>query len=179
MQEINDLKQQLALKDKQLVQLQQQRPLCSSCGFQIQQKKDEDIDCKVIEMFRIFRCLWDTESPEYKNLDKKQDARVSIMLHCDFQNTKQVDIKLRQLRVRYRKEKDRVERSMRSGCGVDDVYKPTWDGFNKLDEFLAASFDGQGPWKYRRKTNLDPFVPMKPVKNPAEIQCPIEWRTMD
>ncbi|KAJ8884689.1 hypothetical protein PR048_016547, partial [Dryococelus australis] len=82
-----------------------------------------------IDLYKSFPCLWLVKSKSYSERDKKGKAYEALV-----QKYKEVDIaanrekitnKIISLRSVYQEELAEVRKSIRSGAGKDDVYKPS------------------------------------------------------
>ena len=89
-----------------------------------------------IELYKSLPCLWQVKSKEYSNKDKRNQAYAELIIKCKEVdrnvNKEFVTKKINSLRTVYRKELSKVKKSMRSGAGADEVYKPTLWYFDML-----------------------------------------------
>ncbi|XP_058125324.1 uncharacterized protein LOC131266725 [Anopheles coustani] len=116
--QLEQQKLQLAEKEKRQAEQQQQRPLCGSCGCKIQQKQvSETQEAAVIKILELFPCLWSKTTKH--SFQQVLDGKKTILEECGFFDLRQVEICVSKIPTRYRKEKDRVERSKRSGSGIE------------------------------------------------------------
>lgn len=94
---------------------------------------------ELIELYRSFPCLWRVKSKEYSDRDKKNLAYTVLLnkyKEIDETATKDsVKRKINSMRTVYRKELAKLNKSVRSGAGDEDVYKPTLWYFD-LFQFL-------------------------------------------
>ncbi|XP_077155581.1 uncharacterized protein LOC143818016 [Ranitomeya variabilis] len=83
-----------------------------------------------IEMYRSLPCLWKIKSSDYSDRYKKKDAYGKLMaVYKQHHPTETVDEiivrkKIHALRTVYKKELNKVEKSVKSGAGTDDIYVP-------------------------------------------------------
>ncbi|KAF9802910.1 hypothetical protein SFRURICE_015507 [Spodoptera frugiperda] len=107
-----------------------------------------------INIYRNEPCLWQIKSKDYHHREKKNAAYNKLIEQYrklePSANRDAVVKKLNALRTNYRKEKKKVEESIRSGAGSSDVYEPTlW--YYKLLKFLN---DDQETSRFSR-SNID------------------------
>lgn len=91
-----------------------------------------------IHLYETHSCLWQTNSPEYKNRDKRQQALENIVEEMKIPNFTVNDCKnkIKNIRSHYCQELKKIKNSMKSGMGTQDIYKPTLPWFHILDGFL-------------------------------------------
>ncbi|PSN42036.1 hypothetical protein C0J52_12277 [Blattella germanica] len=89
-----------------------------------------------ISHYESFPCLWRVKSKEYSDRDKKGEAYERLV-----EKFKEIDVnasretvvkKINSLRSVYRKELAKVNKSIRSGAGEDEIYKPSLWYFDLL-----------------------------------------------
>ncbi|XP_053679045.1 uncharacterized protein LOC128729566 [Anopheles nili] len=84
---------------------------------------------ELIELYRSFPCLWKVNSEDYSDRSKRKvayDALVAKYREVDKHASKEtVKKKLYGLRSCYRRELAKLKKSVLSGAGVEEVYKPT------------------------------------------------------
>ncbi|KAL1516305.1 hypothetical protein ABEB36_000224 [Hypothenemus hampei] len=89
-----------------------------------------------IKLYRSFPCLWQIKSKQYSDRDKKRqayDILIQKYKEVDHAAKKETIIKkINSLRTVYRKELSKVNNSIRSGAGDEDIYKPTLWYFDLL-----------------------------------------------
>ncbi|XP_077113889.1 uncharacterized protein LOC143769244 [Ranitomeya variabilis] len=91
---------------------------------------DQEFVRALIDMYRSLPCLWKIKSADYSNRYKKKDAYEKLVaLYKEHHPTEPVDEnivrkKIQALRTVFKKEMNKVEKSMKSGAGTDDVYVP-------------------------------------------------------
>lgn len=89
-----------------------------------------------IALYESFPCIWRVKSKEYSDRDKKAEAYE--MLANKFReidvtaNRETVVKKINSLRSVYRKELAKINKSIRSGAGEDEIYKPSLWYFDLL-----------------------------------------------
>ncbi|CAB4038862.1 Hypothetical predicted protein [Paramuricea clavata] len=97
----------------------------------------------LVELWPNYECLYKTNSPEFKRVDKRQSAREDIRrkleteLESSFTDA-DIKAKIRNLRTQYGKEMGKVRASVASGAGTSSVYEPSWRFYNSL-HFLRDS----------------------------------------
>lgn len=89
-----------------------------------------------ISLYESFPCIWRVKSKEYSDRDKKGEAYERLV-----EKFKEIDVnasretvvkKVNSLRSVYRKELAKVNKSIRSGAGEDEIYKPSLWYFDLL-----------------------------------------------
>ncbi|XP_039281968.1 uncharacterized protein LOC120350884 isoform X2 [Nilaparvata lugens] len=89
-----------------------------------------------ISLYESFPCIWRVKSKEYSDRDKKGEAYERLV-----EKFKEIDVKAcretvvkknNSLRSVYRKELAKVNKSIRSGAGEDEIYKPSLWYFDLL-----------------------------------------------
>ena len=81
-----------------------------------------------IEIYKSEPCLWKIKSSDYHDRDKKDAAyRKLVMKLKEIEPDANVNVvkkKINNLRSNVRKEKKKIDSSMKSGASADNVYKP-------------------------------------------------------
>ncbi|CAJ0956626.1 unnamed protein product [Ranitomeya imitator] len=91
---------------------------------------DQEFVRALINMYRSLPCLWKIKFADYSIHYKKKAAYEKLVaLYKEHHPTETVDEnivrkKIQALRTVYKKEMNKVEKSMKSGAGTDDVYVP-------------------------------------------------------
>lgn len=89
-----------------------------------------------IEQYQSFPCLWLIKSKEYSDRNKKDLAYAELVKkYKEFDpsaDRSTVVKKINALRTVYKKELAKVNNSLKSGAGADDVYKPSLWYFDLL-----------------------------------------------
>ncbi|XP_026819018.1 uncharacterized protein LOC113557652 [Rhopalosiphum maidis] len=89
-----------------------------------------------IELYQSFPCLWLVKSKEYSDRNKKSLAyEEMVKKYKEFdsladRNT--VVKKINALRTVYKKELSKINNSLKSGAGADEIYKPSLWYFDLL-----------------------------------------------
>ena len=90
-----------------------------------------------IEIYRDFPCLWNVQRPEYHDRSKKNAAyEFLIMKLNEIQpnwNKDSMKKKINSLRTNRLKEKKKVQKSLSSGAGANEVYVPDLWYYHMLD----------------------------------------------
>ncbi|CAJ0931711.1 unnamed protein product [Ranitomeya imitator] len=104
---------------------------CDSTPLQsLMSANDQDCVRTLIDMYRSLPCLWKIKSADYSNCYKKKAAYEKLVaIYKEHHPTETVDEnivrkKIQALRTVYKKEVNKVKKSMKSGAGTDDVYVP-------------------------------------------------------
>lgn len=97
----------------------------------------KEIVVDLLAMYHSFPCLWKIKSDDYKNKNLREDAYKKLVDFCKERgfteaNRDFVVKKIQSLRGSFRKELKKVNDSLRSGTGVDDVYTSSLWYFNNL-----------------------------------------------
>ncbi|CAJ0958890.1 unnamed protein product [Ranitomeya imitator] len=98
----------------------------------------EEFVRELIEMYRSLPCLWQIKSAEYSNRNKKREAFAKLVALFQQHNPSEkvdesvVRKKIQGLRTVYKKELNKVVRSMKSGAATDEVYVPSLWYFDLL-----------------------------------------------
>jgi len=85
---------------------------------------------RFIELYRSYPCLWKVKSDEYKNRNLKNrsyDKLIEICKSAVCSNAKKnfVIKKIQGIRGSFRKELKKIKKTLMSGCGEEDVLKPS------------------------------------------------------
>ena len=90
-----------------------------------------------IEIYKSEPCLWKIKTSDYNDRDKKDAAyRKLVMKLKEIEPDANVNVvkkKINNLRSNVRKEKKKIDSSMKSGASTDNVYKPSLWYFNLFD----------------------------------------------
>lgn len=94
------------------------------------------MELQFLEYYQAEPILWDPKQKDHKNKLKIHDAwmRLSEIMEISVPDLKK---KRDSLLSSYRSYKTKVKRSLSSGAGVDDVYKPVWFAYELMDSFLS------------------------------------------
>ncbi|CAJ0940110.1 unnamed protein product [Ranitomeya imitator] len=117
---------------------------------------DQEFVRALIDMYHSLPCLWKIKSADYSNRYKKKAAYEKLVaLYKQHHPTETVDENIvrkniQALRTVYKKEINKVEKSMKSGAGTDDVYVPElW-----YYDLLAFTRDQEIPRPCQTMTSL-------------------------
>lgn len=93
------------------------------------------LELKFIEVLQSEPIIWDQKHRNYKDKSLNHDAwnRLSEVMEISVPDLKK---KKESLFASYRKYRKMVKDSYKSGCGEDEIYKPTWFAFEAMDSFL-------------------------------------------
>lgn len=83
-----------------------------------------------IELYRERPCLWKIKDADYVNKNLKREAYENLITFLKSKNYKNITIKdvktkIQNIRNAFRRECKKIENSIRSGSGTEDVYSPT------------------------------------------------------
>ena len=92
---------------------------------------------KFIELYRSYPCLWKVKSDEYRNRSLKNRAYDKLIEFCKSAvcpnaNKDFVIKKIQGIRGSFRKEPRKLQETLKSGCGEEDVHKPSLWYFDLL-----------------------------------------------
>ncbi|XP_025424430.1 uncharacterized protein LOC112693537 [Sipha flava] len=92
----------------------------------ISKKWNGDLIIKFFELYENHPCLWDVFSKTYKDRIAREDAyrEIGNAMNIDGFESAEVKAKIRSLRNAYTLELAKIQKSKKSGAGVDDTYKP-------------------------------------------------------
>lgn len=95
-----------------------------------------EIELIFLENYQAEPILWDPKHLHHKNKLKTHDAwtRISGIMEIPVPDLKR---KRDSLLSSYRSYKTKVKKSLSSGAGADDVYKPVWFAYELMDAFLS------------------------------------------
>ncbi|CAJ0932252.1 unnamed protein product [Ranitomeya imitator] len=125
----------------------------------------EEFVRELIEMYRSLPCLWQIKSAEYSNRNKKREAYGKLVAlfkqhnPCEKVDESVVRKKIQGLRTVYKKEMNKVVKSMKSGAATDEVYVPSlwyYDllGFTRDQELPRTMVSSM-----RQTLDQDPVIP--------------------
>ncbi|CAJ0952183.1 unnamed protein product [Ranitomeya imitator] len=125
----------------------------------------EEFVRELIEMYRSLPCLWQIKSAEYSNRNKKREAYGKLVaLFKQHNPCEKVDESvgrknIQGLRTVYKKELNKVVKSMKSGAATDEVYVPSlwyYDllGFTRDQEMPRTMVSSM-----RQTLDQDPVIP--------------------
>lgn len=86
-------------------------------------------------------CLWDKSIPDFKNRQKRDAAEEKLLPVSGLSNIKDLRAKIRSIRGTYNQELGKIKKSMRTGSGATDVYKPKLNWFSYADSFLRKNVE--------------------------------------
>jgi len=87
---------------------------------------NDELTYKYVELYKEHECLWNTNSTLYKRKDARQSALEEIVRKMGLENFTTEDAKQRvSLRVTYQQESHKIDKSLSSAAGLEDVYKPS------------------------------------------------------
>lgn len=100
----------------------------------------DETTCTFVELYKEYECLWNMNITLYRNKNAREAAIVKIIESMGMENftTEDVKQKIKSLRGTYQQELFKVERSEKSGAGLDDVYKPSMKWYYLMDEIMKS-----------------------------------------
>ncbi|CAJ0948678.1 unnamed protein product [Ranitomeya imitator] len=154
----------------------EEREDCRGC--QKMSANEQDCVRALIEMYRSLPCLWKIKSADYSNRYKKKDAYEKLVaIYKEHHPTETVDEhivrkKIQALRTVYKKELNKVEKSLKSGAGTDDVYVPKlW-----YYDLLAFTRDQEIPRPCQTVTSICAPSPEENLPESPDEHVPLQQR---
>ncbi|CAJ0960777.1 unnamed protein product [Ranitomeya imitator] len=139
---------------------------------------EQDCVRALIEMYRSLPCLWKIKSADYSNRYKKKDAYEKLVaIYKEHHPTETVDEhivrkKIQALRTVYKKELNKVEKSLKSGARTDDVYVPKlW-----YYDLLAFTRDQEIPRPCQTVTSICAPSPEENLPESPDEHVPLQQR---
>ncbi|CAJ0967834.1 unnamed protein product [Ranitomeya imitator] len=142
---------------------------------------DQEFVRALIDMYRSLPCLWKIKSADYSNRYKKKAVYEKLVaLYKQHHPTEAVDENIVRKKIQafctvYKKEVNKVEKSVKSGAGTDDVYVPKlW-----YYDLLVFTRDQEIPRPSQTVTSLcapsaEEILPESPDEHvpPEQLQTP-------
>lgn len=95
-----------------------------------------------LEILQTESCLWDPKFKNFKNRRVQNDAWRRLIELLPFKTTiDEMKKKKESLMGYYRTHLNKIKKSLKSGAGIDDVYKTNWFAFETMDNFLRGVYD--------------------------------------
>lgn len=102
-----------------------------------------------LNIFRRYPCLWDVSSKDYLNRKVKKNSYNQLLenlVHTEIPGTlESIKKKIKSLRETYRKELQKVQKSIQSGVSANEVYKPKLVWFSAAEVFWHEALAGKEP----------------------------------
>lgn len=103
---------------------------------------------KFLDIFKTYPCLWDTSDPNYNKRDMRESAMKQLLEDMKVQefgiiSKDALKTKIKSLKDCYRIELNKVKKSMKSGAGTENLYKPKLGWFEAADNFWKATVMGR------------------------------------
>lgn len=107
-----------------------------------------DVTIKFLNIFKTYECLWDTSNENYLKRDARDSALIDLIAHMAAEgfgtiSKDQLKQKIKSLKDSYRVELNKVKKSIKSGAGLDDIYKPKLGWFHEADTFWKRVIIGR------------------------------------
>lgn len=111
-------------------------------------KWNVDLVIRFLNIFKTYPCLWDPSHENYNKRDARDVAMKGLVLHLESEgfgtvHKDQLKIKIKSLKDSYRVELNKVKKSVKSGAGVEDIYKPKLGWFSVADSFWRTVMMGR------------------------------------
>lgn len=97
-----------------------------------------DNNIAFMKLYREQENLWNCFDKNYRNRDMRKASLECIAKEMHLCNTIEVTKKIKNLRSTYNQELNKIEKSKKSGAGVDDVYKPSIKWFDIMDYIMTT-----------------------------------------
>lgn len=96
-------------------------------------KWSDALTFKFLDLYQQHECLWNQTLVIYKNKDARDTAIQAIIvdMECEGLSIDDIKNKIKTLRTMYKKKLNLVLKSMKSGAGNADIYKPRLVWFEK------------------------------------------------
>ncbi|CAJ0957656.1 unnamed protein product [Ranitomeya imitator] len=129
---------------------------------------EQDCVRALLEMYRSLPCLWKIKSADYSNRYKKKDAYEKLVaIYKEHHPTETVDE-----HISTKKELNKVEKSLKSGAGTDDVYVPKlW-----YYDLLAFTRDQEIPRPCQTVTSICAPSPEENLPESPDEHVPLQQR---
>ena len=101
---------------------------------------NDELTCKYVELYKEHECLWNMNSTLYRRNMQDKNALEEIVRKMGLENftTEQAKQKIKSLRATYQQESHITDKSLRSGAGLEDVYKPSMKWFTLMTEVTKS-----------------------------------------
>jgi len=101
---------------------------------------NDELTCKYVELYTEHECLWNMNSTLYRRKDARQSALDEIVRKMGLENftTEEAKQKIKSLRATYQQESHKIDKSLRSGASLEDVYKPSMKWFTLMTEVTKS-----------------------------------------
>ncbi|CAJ0955474.1 unnamed protein product [Ranitomeya imitator] len=134
---------------------------------------EQDCVRALIEMYRSLPCLWKIKSADYSNRYKKKDAYEKLVaIYKEHHPTETVDEHIVRSPHSLQKELNKVEKSLKSGAGTDDVYVPKlW-----YYDLLAFTRDQEIPRPCQTVTSICAPSPEENLPESRDEHVPLQQR---
>lgn len=107
---------------------------------------NKDFTLHFISVYRDMPMLWKIKSKDYMDKNKRSTAikKMTNLLKMCRRNITEEDVKkkINILRTSFKRENNKVKKSMLSGSGTDDIYVPSLWYYKDL-EFLQDQMEGE------------------------------------
>jgi hypothetical protein len=98
-----------------------------------------------IELYKSEPVIWNPKNVSHSDRHKVHYAWLRIKVGLEEAgkqfSVKQLKTKKDSLMATFRKLSQRVRQSMKTGSGIDEVYRPDWIFFDKLAKFLSVVYE--------------------------------------
>ena len=125
---------------------------------------------QLIDLFEERPCLWDVFNKSYHDREKRDKAYVEIKTELSVP-VNEIKAKLLKLRSQLGREINKTSKT-KSGQGTDELYKPTWVCWEKL-QFLRTVMQ-PGKSRDNLQDTLNPDVPSPASADTEDVNTSIE-----
>jgi hypothetical protein len=104
-------------------------------------KFTEDKNCKLLELYNEYECLWNLGTVNYRNRNKRQGAEEEIVQRFGKVGfgVNELKQKIKNLRCTYNQECAKIMKSKKSGSGSAEVYVPNIKWFPIMDNIVKSA----------------------------------------
>jgi len=103
-------------------------------------RRNDELTCKYVELYKEHECLWNMNSTLYKRKDARQSVLEEIVRKMGLESftTEDAKQKIKSLRPTYQQESHKLDKSLSSGAGLEDAYKPSMKWFTLMTEVMKS-----------------------------------------
>lgn len=94
-----------------------------------------------LEEYQTEPVIWDPQHPDHRNRNKVADAwerlHKSLNFNCNISELKK---KKDSLMASFRMLLNKKKKSVKSGMGTEELFKPNWFAYEAMEKFLASVY---------------------------------------
>ena len=95
---------------------------------------------KFLEIYEKYDVLWNNEIDEYRRKEPRDRNMVKLVAELNNEgfnvDAEEVRRRIKSIKTTYSEELRKIDKSKKSGAGIDDVYEPKLSWFSQADRFL-------------------------------------------